>query len=79
LANRHNISWHTKSGIQQSNYIGSLFRASTVCIGNDPSKDVHVPISDVLPMVLPNDVVLGRWDISGATMNQAMARAQVLD
>jgi myo-inositol-1-phosphate synthase len=81
LANRHNISWHTKSGIQQPNYIGSLLRASTVCIGNDPStaKDVYVPISDVLPMVHPNDLVLGGWDISGATMDQAMARAQVLD
>ena len=68
LANRHNIVWHTKSGVQQPNYIGSLLRASTVRLGVDPStgKDVYVPISDVLPMVHPNDLVLGGWDISGA-------------
>ena len=81
LANRHNITWRTKSGVQTPNYIGSLLRASTVRLGTDPAtaKDVHVPISDVLPMMHPNDFVLGGWDISGVPMDQAMARAQVLD
>lgn len=81
IANRHNISWHTKSGVQQPNYIGSLLRASTVSIGINPEtgKDVYVPIGDVLPMVHPNDLVLGGWDISGVPMDKAMARAQVLD
>ncbi|GJE94714.1 inositol-3-phosphate synthase [Phanerochaete sordida] len=81
LANRHNISWHTKAGIQQPNYIGSMLRASTVSIGSDPStgKDIHVPVCDVLPMVHPNDLVLGGWDISGTPMDQAMKRAEVLD
>ncbi|KAH9912588.1 Myo-inositol-1-phosphate synthase [Amylocystis lapponica] len=70
LANRHNIVWHTKSGIQQPNYIGSVLRASTVRLGTDPStgKDIFVPVSDVLPMVHPNDLVVG-----------GMKRASVLD
>lgn len=81
LANRHNIVWQTKNGVQQPNYIGSLLRASTIRLGTDPStgKDIYVPISDVLPMVHPNDLVLGGWDISGARMDEAMKRAQVLD
>ncbi|KAH9485802.1 Inositol-3-phosphate synthase [Psilocybe cubensis] len=81
LANRHNIVWHTKEGIQQPNYIGSVLRASTVRIGADPAtgRDVHVPISDVLPMVHPNDLVLGGWDISGVPLDAAMERAKVLD
>jgi myo-inositol-1-phosphate synthase len=81
LANRHNITWHTKAGVEQPNYIGSLLRASTVRIGSEPTtgKEVHVPISDVLPMVHPNDLVLGGWDISGFAMDKAMERAQVLD
>lgn len=81
LANRHNISWHTKEGVVQPNYIGSMLRASTVRLGVDPAsgKDVHVPVCDVLPMVHPNDLVLGGWDISGVPMDQAMRRAQVLD
>ena len=81
LANRHNIVWHTKAGIQQPNYIGSLLRASTVRIGTEPSsgKEVHVPISDILPMVHPNDLILGGWDISGVPLDRAMQRAQVLD
>nr|GAT60864.1 predicted protein [Mycena chlorophos] len=81
LANRHNIVWHTKAGVQQPNYIGSVLRASTVRIGTDSvtGQDVHVPVSDVLPMVHPNDLVLGGWDISGASLDKAMERAQVLD
>ncbi|KAJ7122432.1 hypothetical protein C8R44DRAFT_786162 [Mycena epipterygia] len=81
LANRHNIIWRTKSGIQQPNYIGSVLRASTVRIGTEAGtgKDVHVPISDVLPMVHPNDLVLGGWDISGLPMDKAMERSRVLD
>ncbi|KAF9496374.1 Myo-inositol-1-phosphate synthase [Pleurotus eryngii] len=81
LANRHNIVWRTKEGVQQPNYIGSLLRASTVRIGSEPGtgKEVHIPICDVLPMVHPNDLVLGGWDISGVPMDKAMDRARVLD
>jgi myo-inositol-1-phosphate synthase len=81
FANRHNIVWHTKAGIQQPNYIGSLLRASTMRIGTEPGsgKDVHVPVSDVLPMVHPNDIILGGWDISGLPMDKAMQRSEVLD
>ncbi|KAF9235984.1 hypothetical protein BU15DRAFT_89343 [Melanogaster broomeanus] len=70
-----------KDGIQQPNYIGSVLRASTVRIGSEPGtgKEVHVPICDVLPMVHPNDLVLGGWDISGLPMDKAMERARVLD
>lgn len=81
LANKHNITWHTKEGLRQPNYIGSMLRASTVQLGTDPAsgKEVHVPVCDVLPMVHPNDLVLGGWDISGMPMDKAMQRAQVLD
>lgn len=81
LANRHNISWSTKTGPVQPNYIGSLIRASTLRLGFDPEtgKDVNIPFSDVLPMVHPNDLVLGGWDISAMPLDQAMSRAQVLD
>ncbi|KAL7419547.1 Myo-inositol-1-phosphate synthase [Cryptotrichosporon argae] len=80
LANKHRISWQTKAGMQVPNYIGSLVRASTINLGTDASgKSVHVPISDMLPMVHPNDLVIGGWDISGVPMDKALGRAQVLD
>lgn len=81
LANRHQISWNTKTGPQHPNYIGSLIRASTVRLGVDPEtgKEVNVPFSDMLPMVHPNDLVLGGWDINSMPLDKAMARGQVLD
>ncbi|CAG7853534.1 Inositol-3-phosphate synthase; AltName: Full=Myo-inositol 1-phosphate synthase; Short=IPS; Short=MI-1-P synthase; Short=MIP synthase [Serendipita indica DSM 11827] len=80
LANKHNIHWHTKEGLQTPNYIGSILRASTLRLGVDPStgSDVHVPLSSVLPTVHPNDLVIGGWDISSLPLDQAMQRAQVL-
>lgn len=81
LANKHNISWNTKNGVQHPNYIGSLVRASTTRLGVDldTGKDVHVPISEMLPMVHPNDLVITGWDISKSPMDQAMKRAKVLE
>lgn len=81
LSNRHNISWNNKEGLQTPNFYGSLVRASTIRLGQDPTngKDIYVPFGSVLPMVHPNDLVLGGWDISGMTIDQATARAKVLD
>lgn len=81
MANRHNLTWHTKEGVQNANYYGSIVRASTIRLGMDPKtgKDVNVPFSNVLPMVHPNDFVLGGWDINGLPLDEAMARAKVLE
>ena len=81
MANRHNIQWHNKDGLQTPNYYGSLVRASTLRLGSDATtgKDVWVPFSNVLPMVHPNDLVLGGWDISSLPLDKAMTRAKVLD
>ncbi|KAK0551821.1 Myo-inositol-1-phosphate synthase [Tilletia horrida] len=81
IANRNNLTWHNKEGLQTANYYGSLVRASTVKLGMDPEtgKDVFVPFSSLVPMVHPNDFVIGGWDISGLPLDQAMARAKVLD
>ncbi|KAL8292110.1 hypothetical protein RQP46_001576 [Phenoliferia psychrophenolica] len=80
IANQHNISWSTRDGTQTPNYLGSLVRASTLRLGSDPEgKDVHIPFSDVLPMVHPNDIVVGGWDISAMPLDAAMRRAKVMD
>ena len=81
LANRHQIQWHNKEGLQTPNYYGSLVRASTIRLGSDAKtgKDVWVPFSNVLPMVHPNDLVIGGWDINSAPLDKAMTRAKVID
>jgi len=80
IANREKLSWHTKTGIHHANYYGSMLLSSTVRLGtNENNDDVYVPFSSVLPTVHPNDIVFGGWDINGANLGDAMARAQVLD
>jgi myo-inositol-1-phosphate synthase len=79
-ANKHNIAFHTKDGVVQSNYYGSVTQVSTMKVGiDDTGADVYVPLNQVLPMVHPNDLVLGGWDISSLNLAEAMARAKVLE
>eukprot|EP00958_Prasinococcus_capsulatus_P026186 scaffold4675_cov378-Prasinococcus_capsulatus_cf.AAC.3 len=79
LANKLGISWRTKEGIRKPNYWGSLTQASTCRVGSYQGEEVYVPFKSLLPMVEPNDIVLGGWDISKANLADAMERAQVLD
>jgi myo-inositol-1-phosphate synthase len=79
-ANRNKLSFHTKDGLVQSNYYGSVTQSSTMKLGIDPNgDDVYAPLNQVLPMVHPNDLVLGGWDISSLDLASAMTRAKVLD
>ena len=81
LANKMGMSWETKSGTQKANYFGSLTQASTCRLGGHGvnHQDVYIPFSSLLPMVHPNDLVIGGWDISKANLADAMQRAKVLD
>jgi len=81
LANTHKMTWDTKEGTKKANYYGSVTQASTSRLGgHGPAcQDVFVPFSALLPMVHPNDLVIGGWDISKANLADAMKRAMVLD
>ena len=57
IANRLQMSWHTKEGVQSANYYGSICQASTVQLGTGPEGEVYVPLRDMLPMVHPNDII----------------------
>jgi len=78
-SNKEGITWRTKDGIQKPNYYGSITQASTVRVGETSSgDDVYVPFNKLLPMVHPNDIVIGGWDINKADLAEAMQRAKVL-
>ena len=55
--------------------------ASTMKLGTDAKtgKEINIPFHDVLPMVHPNDLVIGGWDISSMNLAQAMDRAAVME
>ena len=80
IANKLNMSWQTKGGKETANYYGSLTQATTIRIGSDnQGNDIHAPFSKILPMVSPNDLVIGGWDINNANLADAMERAEVFD
>ena len=81
IANRRGLTWDTREGPRAANYYGSVVMGSTMKLGTDSktAKEINIPFHDVLPMVHPNDLVIGGWDISGMNLAQAMDRAQVLE
>ncbi|KAK5110372.1 hypothetical protein LTR62_006080 [Meristemomyces frigidus] len=81
IANRRKLEWETKEGPRAANYYGSVVMSSTVKLGEDSrtGKDVNIPLQTLLPMVHPNDLVIGGWDISKMDIASAMDRAQVLE
>jgi myo-inositol-1-phosphate synthase len=80
IANREGICWRTRRGVQQPNYFGSILQASCLRLGfTAENEEVTVPLNRVVPMVHPNDVVLGGWDISKMNLAEAMERSGVLE
>ncbi|KAF3008171.1 hypothetical protein G7054_g753 [Neopestalotiopsis clavispora] len=81
IANRRNLVWDTREGPRAANYYGSVIMGSTMKLGTEAetNMDVNIPFHDVLPMVHPNDLVIGGWDISGMNLSDAMDRAAVLE
>ncbi|KAN0048200.1 hypothetical protein ACTA71_002595 [Dictyostelium dimigraforme] len=80
IANREGLCWNTKQGLQTPNYFGSVVMSSTIRMGMDENgRDAYVPLKNLLPMVHPNDIVFGGWDINNANLAEAMQRAQVFD
>lgn len=80
IANKHQIEWKTKNGSQKPNYFGSLSQATTVRLGATKNgEEVFTPFNKIVPMVNPNDLVIGGWDINNMNMAEAMERAKVLE
>ncbi|KAI1270379.1 myo-inositol-phosphate synthase [Xylariaceae sp. FL1019] len=81
IANRRGLVWDTREGPRAANYYGSILMASTMKLGTDAEtmQDVNIPFHDVLPLVHPNDLVVGGWDISSMNLAAAMDRAAVLE
>ena len=80
LANKMKMTWNTKEGEQKANYWGSVMLASTVKLGNDAQgNSVYTPMKNMLPMVEPDNIVWGGWDINSMNLGDAMRRSKVLD
>ncbi len=81
IANRRGLVWDTREGPRAANYYGSVMMGSTMKLGTDykTGEEINIPFHNVLPMVHPNDLVVGGWDISSMNIAAAMDRAQVLE
>lgn len=56
-ANKRQLEWKTRTGIEKANWYGSITQASTVLLGTDDAgNDKYVGMNELVPMVDPNDI-----------------------
>uniref|UniRef100_A0A1I7XPV2 inositol-3-phosphate synthase n=1 Tax=Heterorhabditis bacteriophora TaxID=37862 RepID=A0A1I7XPV2_HETBA len=79
FANKKNMSWRTKDGVQSANYFGSVTQASTIHLGWDGRQQIHVPFNEIIPILSPNDLIIDGWDINNQNLYEAMIRAKVFE
>lgn len=81
IANRRGLTWETREGERAANYYGSIVMGSTLKLGTEAEtgEEINIPFHNILPMIHPNDIVIGGWDISSMNIAAAMDRAQVLE
>jgi myo-inositol-1-phosphate synthase len=49
LANKHEFTWHTKTGIEKSNFLGSVSQVGTIPVGlNGDGQEIFVPIRSMV-------------------------------
>ncbi|PAV75188.1 hypothetical protein WR25_12141 [Diploscapter pachys] len=79
FANKKNMSWRTKDGVQTANYFGSVTQASTVHLGWNGEEQIYVPFKDIIPILSPSDLIIDGWDINSANLYEACQRARVFE
>lgn len=79
IANREKLTWNTKKGVQHSNMLGSMTQSSTMKVADSLDGEFYMKIKEVIPMVNPESLVVGGWDINAMDSASAMKRAGVFD
>jgi myo-inositol-1-phosphate synthase len=79
IANREGITWRTARGVQKPDYFGSVTQSSTLRVGSIEGKECHMPFKAILPMLDPNELIIGGWDISSMNLAESIERAGVFD
>lgn len=81
ISNRRGLSWESREGKKTSNYFGSVIMGSTLKLGNDAEtgEEIYIPFQNILPIIHPNDLIIGGWDINDMNIADAMDRAGVLE
>lgn len=80
LANKHNLTWTTKRGLQKPDFLGSVAMSGTFPIGRTPAgEEIFVSVRDLIPMVDPLEVEIDGWDISSMNLADGLRRAAVFE
>ena len=79
IAYKNKVNWETKDGDCHVDFIGSLYEYGNINIGYKNNKPVTKFIKDMVPMISPDDLVIGGWDICNDNLYIACKNNKVLE
>ena len=79
LAHKKNLQWENKEGIHNIEFLGSLAEFGSVNIGYKKNKPYTKLIKDMVPLIKPEDIVIGGWDICSDDLYTACKNNKVID
>ena len=78
IANQKQLSWQTKYGEQESNYLGTLSQASVIPVGRSHAGVQYKAFQEIIDLVPVEEIVVHGWDLCHDNMQQCVKKAQVL-
>jgi len=79
LAYKKKLQWENKDGIHGVEFLGSLAEFGSVNIGYKKNKPYTKLIKDMVPIIKPEDIVIGGWDICSDDLYTACKNNKVID
>ena len=80
MAYKKKLSWNTKQGKHNIQFLGSISQFGSVHIGYDTNQKPHTKLfKDIGDMHDPSDIVVGGWDICSDNLYKCAKKAQVID
>jgi myo-inositol-1-phosphate synthase len=81
LANQGQLQWYTKHGVCKANFLGSLSQHGAIAVAKDSktSKPVYKTFRELIDVIDPCELCVDGWDITDDTLQNAVAKAEVLD
>jgi len=79
IAHNNKISWETKDGTYNIDFLGSLYEYGNIHIGYHNNKPFTKLIKDMVPFVKLNQIVVGGWDICEENLYESCKNNRVID
>ena len=79
IAHKKKLQWENKEGVHNVEFLGSLAEFGSINIGYKKNKPYTKLMKNMVPLIKPEDIIVGGWDISSDDLYTACKNNKVID